>query len=78
VLDYAKIRTYKVPSLEGFKVRIHTFHATKIGRRMLIDLPQLTPFVAKRVEVEKGRFEGSSPMDPLALIDNWKKTGGIH
>jgi len=37
---------------------------------------QLTPFVAKNVEAQKGKFGGSSPMSGANYLKKWKKEGG--
>ena len=39
---------------------------------------QLTPFVAKRVEKEPGRFPGASPLSGRLYLERWKRDGGQY
>ncbi|KAF1350762.1 mitochondrial ribosomal protein L27-domain-containing protein [Delphinella strobiligena] len=57
----------------GYKIDINKVRTYKVPD--LADFP-LTPFVAKNITPEKGRFEASSPLSGSDYLERWKAEGG--
>lgn len=91
-IDWEKVRTYKVPDLADFPVRrppsptvllptttsnctFASYLSIALFANHILHV-QLTPFVARNIEVQKATFKRSSPMSGSDYLARWKAEGG--
>lgn len=75
-IDYKKVRTYVVPEgLANFNVHAIMPEDLKWDAD---EVAQLSPFVAKRIEPPKGRYESvaKGPLSGERYLERWKAENG--